>query len=59
MEYNFKKNIKLTTNNNRMTVDLLLGLQWEMKEKVKLLSVLTLKIRYYCSFQGRTNAGNT
>jgi adenylosuccinate synthase len=41
-----------------MAVDLLLGLQWEMKEKEK-VDVLTSKYDIIARFQGGPNAGHT
>jgi adenylosuccinate synthase len=41
-----------------MTVDLLLGLQWEMREKEKLLMFLLLN-DIIARFQGGPNAGHT
>jgi adenylosuccinate synthase len=42
-----------------MAVDLLLGLQWEMKEKEKIVDVLTSNYDIIARFQGGPNAGHT
>jgi adenylosuccinate synthase len=42
-----------------MTVDLLLGLQWEMKEKEKIVDVLTSKYDIIARFQGGPKGHNT
>ncbi len=46
-------------NNNTMTVDLLLGLQWGDEGKGKIVDVLTSKYDIIARFQGGPNAGHT
>ncbi len=48
-----------TINNNTMTVDLLLGLQWGDEGKGKIVDVLTSKYDIIARFQGGPNAGHT
>ena len=53
---------KLTTHNlqlKKMTVDLLLGLQWGDEGKGKIVDVLTSKYDIIARFQGGPNAGHT
>lgn len=52
-------NKQLTTNITKMTVDLLLGLQWGDEGKGKIVDVLTSKYDIIARFQGGPNAGHT
>lgn len=54
-----KRIILKITNNNTMTVDLLLGLQWGDEGKGKIVDVLTSKYDIIARFQGGPNAGHT